>query len=116
MRTIKKNVLMFMAVTITIALMGGFSPATAQKTIVFADFGWDSVQVHNRIAGFIIEKGLGYPIKFTQGETVMLNTALIRAKGAEAPMSIWKPGRKTGRNFMTRGLPRVKMPEPMKGS
>ncbi len=92
MRTIKKNVLMFMAVTITMTLMGAFTPATAQKTIVFADFGWDSVQVHNRIAGFIIEKGLGYPIKFTQGETVMLNTALIQAKGAEAPnvnMETW---------------------------
>jgi glycine betaine/proline transport system substrate-binding protein len=92
MRTIKKNVLMFIAVTITMAFMGGFTPATAKKTIVFADLGWDSAQVHNRIAGFIIEKGLGYPVKYTQGETVMLNTALIQAKGAEAPnvnMETW---------------------------
>jgi len=59
--------------------------AVAKKTIVFADFGWDSAQVHNRIAGFIIEHGLGYPIKFVTGETIMLNTALIEAKGSEAP-------------------------------
>ena len=64
----------------------------ASKTIVFADFGWDSAQVHNRIAGFIIKHGLGYPVKFVTGETVMLNTALIKAKGGEAPhinMETW---------------------------
>lgn len=37
------------------------------------------------INGKIIEKGLGYPVKYTNGETVMLNTALIQAKGAESP-------------------------------
>lgn len=66
--------------------------ATAKKPIVFADFGWDSVQVHNRIAGFIIEHGLGYEIRFTPGETIMLNTALIAAKGDDAPnvnMETW---------------------------
>jgi len=75
-----------------IALIGGVAPASAKKTIIFADFGWDSAQVHNRIAGLIIEKGLGYPIKFVQGETIMLNTALIQAKGGEAPnvnMETW---------------------------
>ena len=64
----------------------------ASKTIVFADFGWDSAQVHNRIAGFIIKHGLGYPVKFVTGETIMLNTALIKAKGGEAPhinMETW---------------------------
>lgn len=77
---------------VVIALMGGLTPASAKKTIIFADFGWDSAQVHNRIAGIIIEKGLGYPIKFVQGETIMLNTALIQAKGGEAPnvnMETW---------------------------
>ena len=75
-----------------ILLIGGTAPAGAKETIIFADFGWDSAQVHNRIAGFIIEKGLGYPIKFVQGETIMLNTALIQAKGGEAPnvnMETW---------------------------
>ena len=75
-----------------ISLMTGVAPAHAKTTIIFADFGWDSAQVHNRIAGIIIEKGLGYPIKFVQGETIMLNTALIQAKGGEAPnvnMETW---------------------------
>jgi glycine betaine/proline transport system substrate-binding protein len=69
----------------TLATICGISPALAKTPIIFADFGWDSAQVHNRIAGIIIEKGLGYPIRFVQGETIMLNTALIQAKGGEAP-------------------------------
>ncbi len=75
-----------------VILIGGVTPAAAKKNIIFGDFGWDSAQVHNRIAGIIIEKGLGYPIKFVQGETIMLNTALIQAKGGEAPnvnMETW---------------------------
>ncbi len=31
--------------------------AASQDTITFADFSWESAQLHNRIAGFIIEKG-----------------------------------------------------------
>ncbi len=80
MKKFKKSVVMFTAIAITMAFMGGFTPATAKKTIVFADLGWDSAQVHNRIAGFIIQKGLGYPVKYVQGETVMLNTALIQPR------------------------------------
>lgn len=74
------------------AVCGGTAMAASKKPIVFADFGWDSAQVHNRIAGFIIEHGLGYPVSYTAGETVMLNTALIAAKGADAPnvnMETW---------------------------
>ena len=73
------------AMFLAAAMLGGVSSSAAKTPIVFADLGWDSVQVHNRIAGFIIEKGLGYPIKFVQGETIMLNKALIQAKGGEAP-------------------------------
>ena len=70
----------------------GGAAAETKKPIIFADFGWDSAQVHNRIAAFIIEKGLGYEVKYVQGETIMLNTALIEARGAQAPninMETW---------------------------
>lgn len=26
------------------------------KSITFGDFSWDSVQIHNRIAGYVLEK------------------------------------------------------------
>ena len=75
-----------------LALVAGTAMAADKKPIVFADLGWDSVQVHNRIAGFIIKHGLGYDVQYTSGETIMLNTALIAAKGGEAPnvnMETW---------------------------
>ncbi len=59
--------------------------AKGKGPVVFGDYGWDSIQVHNRIAAFIITHGLGYKTKFIQGETIMLNTALINARGSEAP-------------------------------
>ena len=70
----------------------GSHVAHAKNPIIFADFGWDSAQVHNRIAAFIIEHGLGYPVSYVQGETIMLNTALIEARGNQAPnvnMETW---------------------------
>jgi len=90
-RTKLKFVLLFGTLVI-FAVFGGTAMAASKKPIVFADFGWDSAQVHNRIAGFIIEHGLGYPVSYTAGETVMLNTALIAAKGADVPnvnMETW---------------------------
>lgn len=41
-----------------------------KPTLVFGDFSWDSVQVHNRIAGFIIEHGYGYPVDYKFGDTI----------------------------------------------
>ena len=78
---------LMMAAVVFLLLSFGFgqSPAASERTVVFADFGWDSAQVHNRIVSFIIEHGLGYKTRFVSGETIMLNTALINAKGSEAP-------------------------------
>lgn len=75
-----------------VSLSAGMGLAADKKPIIFADFGWDSVQVHNRIAATIIGKGMGYETRFVSGETIMLNTALIAAKGGEAPninMETW---------------------------
>ena len=93
----KKNILSrvitlsaVLALTLGISVAGGV--AYAKDPIIFADFGWDSVQVHNRIAAFVIEHGLGYEVKYVQGETIMLNTALIEARGSQAPnvnMETW---------------------------
>src|SRR5690606_28757663 len=49
---------------------GGDGPSGEKPTLVFGDFSWDSVQVHNRIAGFIIEHGYGYPVDYKFGDTV----------------------------------------------
>lgn len=40
-----------------------------EKTIVFADAGWDSIKLHNEIAGFIIENGYGFKTDVLPGST-----------------------------------------------
>ncbi|MGD8970839.1 MAG: ABC transporter substrate-binding protein [Desulfobacterales bacterium] len=80
------------SLVVVLVVAVGSSIAEGKKPIIFADFGWDSAQVHNRIAGFIIKHGLGYEVKYVQGETIMLNTALIEARGSQAPnvnMETW---------------------------
>lgn len=53
-----------------VALMAfGAAQATAQE-IVFVDWSWDSAQVHNRIAGIIIEHGYGYDVDYMFADTV----------------------------------------------
>ena len=60
-------------------VLSGCGPGTADKgasqsdkpVLVFADVSWDSVKVHNRIAGFIIEHGYNYPTpKYRFGDSL----------------------------------------------
>lgn len=114
----KRTMYLFLYVLVALAmvtLMGGVAPAVAKKTIIFADLGWDSAQVHNRIAGIIIEKGLGYPIKFVQGETIMLNTALIQAKGGEAPNVNMETWTENWQELYDEGLAKGKNPNTKQG-
>lgn len=47
-------------------------------TIVFGDLSWNSVKVHNRIMGFIIENGIGgYTAEYTPAATLVTINAMI---------------------------------------
>jgi len=59
-----------------------------KETIVFADLNWDSAQVHNRIAGFIMEHGYGYPIDLVPGGTIPLWAGLSRGD-IDVNMECW---------------------------
>ncbi len=61
-----------------VALTTGLTAETAGETIVFGDFSWDSAQVHNRIAGFIIEHGYGYDVDYEFGESIPILLGLSR--------------------------------------
>jgi glycine betaine/proline transport system substrate-binding protein len=60
-----------------------------KPVLTFADVSWDSVQVHNRIAGFIIEHGYGYPeCQYTFGDSLPLLQGL--SKGSiDIYMEVW---------------------------
>jgi len=95
---------------------GTASASAADKTtIVFGDYGWDSVQVHNRIAAFIVEEGLGYPVGYVQGETIMLNTALIQAKGGQAPDVNMESWEENWQDLYDEGLAKGKDPDTDEG-
>ena len=40
-----------------------------EKTIIFADAGWDSIKLHNEIAGFIVENGYGFKTDVLAGSS-----------------------------------------------
>ena len=67
------------------------TPTPAPKeTIVFSDLNWDSPQLQNRIAMFIVEKGYGYPVDTIFGATIPLFAGLIKGD-TQVTMEIWLP-------------------------
>lgn len=60
----------------------------AKEAIRFADLSWDSVQVHNRIAGFIIKHGYDYDVEYLPGETIPLVTGIQRGD-LDVDMESW---------------------------
>jgi len=82
-----KYVIVFVAVFALLGALAG--PATAAKKAVrFADLSWDSAQVHNRIAGFIIKHGYGRDTEYIIGETALLMTGLMRGD-VDVNMESW---------------------------
>ena len=54
------------------------SALAAKPTIVFADLSWNSAMVHNRIVGFIIEKGMVCKADYMPGATATLVAGLAK--------------------------------------
>jgi glycine betaine/proline transport system substrate-binding protein len=77
----------FFALSLFLVPFSG-TAAAASKKFVLADVGWDSVQVHNRIAGFILENGYGYEVEYMPGETIPLFAGLARGD-IDINMEVW---------------------------
>jgi len=79
-----------------IALLSGCSSTlsepggvgTSSGSIVFADAEWESIKLHNRIAGYIIEHGYGYNPSYLNGENLPLFKAL-RQGDVDIMMEVW---------------------------
>ena len=83
---LKAGVIVF-SVAFLLVTLSGFAVA-ASKKLILADVGWDSVQVHNRIAGFILVHGYGYEVEYMPGETIPLFTGLVRGD-VDINMEVW---------------------------
>ena len=62
--------------------------AAGQDAIVFADASWESIQFHNRVAGFIVEHGYGRPVDYLFGDSLPLLHGLVRGD-IDAYMEVW---------------------------
>ena len=66
---------------------GGEEP---KQTIIFGDLNWDSAQLQNRIAQYLVEEGYGYPTDVKLGATLPLFQGLKRGD-THVTMEIWLP-------------------------
>lgn len=82
----KPGLMLILVLTLVLALSGcGGSSSDQEATdqdkpvLVLADASWDSIKVHNRIIGFIIEHGYGYPAPdYLFGDTLPLLQGLSK--------------------------------------
>ena len=83
------GLLLAVAVTLGgVAACGG--GGETKQTIIFGDLTWDSAQLQNRIAQYLVEKGYGYPTEAKVGDTLPLFQGLQRGD-THVTMEIWLP-------------------------
>lgn len=61
---------------------------STKEVISIADGGWDSMQVHNYIAAFIIENGYDYPVDIINGSSIATFTGLTTGE-IDVYMELW---------------------------
>ena len=93
-RTAVKPLLIMVLLVFSFSLIGcgGNQSGTSDQkdTLVMADVSWDSVKVHNRIVGFILEHGYEYPEpKYVFGETLPLLQGMSTGS-VDITMEVWK--------------------------
>ena len=79
--------LIFAALSLVFAACSGGEDSL--ETLVFGDLSWDSVHVHNRIAAFIIENGIGmYEAEYTAADTLVTINGLAQGD-VDVVMESW---------------------------
>ncbi|NLL69678.1 MAG: ABC transporter substrate-binding protein [Epulopiscium sp.] len=78
---------------ITLLLLTSCAPTTsnsvtAKDTLILADAGWDSIRIHNAIAGYIIEHGYGYKTDTMTGSSPITLRGLIQGD-IDLYMEVW---------------------------
>lgn len=81
----RKPGLILSILIVAVLLMSSIGSA---ERIVMGDFSWESVQVHNRIAGFILEHGYGYEVDYMFGESIPILLGLRRGD-VDVTTEIW---------------------------
>ena len=78
-----------LAALVLIAIVGTSCSEDSVETIKMGDLSWNSVQVHNRIAAFIIEHGYeGYQVEYIPGDTLPTINGVIQGD-IDVDMESW---------------------------
>lgn len=84
----KQKIFLVCALALTLLLTGCSTGGSNKKTVVFADAGWDSIQIHNAVAGYILEKGFGFEWSQVTGSTAITYQALVDGE-IDVYMEVW---------------------------
>lgn len=84
----KKPFLLLLTLSLALLFSGCTSNGTKDKTVVFADAGWDSIQIHNAIAGYVLEKGFGFTWSQVTGSSAITYEAL-KSGEIDVYMEVW---------------------------
>jgi glycine betaine/proline transport system substrate-binding protein len=84
----KLTVIVMLILVATFILLPVSDSRAVGKTLHIADASWDSIQVHNRIAGFILENGYGYAMEYIPGNTITLFAGTARGD-IDINMEVW---------------------------
>ena len=86
----RRSLFFLAAALLALAAGCGGGENDANDPIVFSDLNWPSAEIQNRIAGFIVEHGYGYPVEYVPGESVSLWQGLLN-NDTDITMEVWLP-------------------------
>ncbi|TFG83833.1 MAG: ABC transporter substrate-binding protein [Erysipelotrichales bacterium] len=84
----KKSFILLLLLSLSLMFSGCSTSGTKDKTVVFADAGWDSIQLHNAVAGYVLEKGFGFTWSQVTGSTAITYQALKDGE-IDVYMEVW---------------------------
>ncbi|HPI97952.1 MAG TPA: ABC transporter substrate-binding protein [Synergistales bacterium] len=67
---VKKGFTSLFFLAVFMCCVWGSIALAADRPVMFVDFSWDSVQFHNRVAGFLIEHGYDRDVNYTFAESM----------------------------------------------
>lgn len=86
--TIGKASKIFIVLLVLVTSLGFFTSDGLAQPLRFIDYSWDSVLVHNRIAGFVAEHGFGYEVDYLFADTLPGTFGLLRGD-LDISMETW---------------------------
>lgn len=88
MKNMRKILILFFASAVLIGSLAGCISQNKNKTIVFADVGWDSILFHNAVAGTVAETVFGYGWSEVSGSTPITHEAVKKGE-IDVHMEVW---------------------------